>query len=193
VPFRRGEILESLDRRDEANVAFRRTVALDPTRAQVYYRIGRSYRALGDPQRAVFYLEQASQRFAPGSDWRQKTDWEVVKLTFPVVTESGTADGRRGAGADTVAGATREVFAATDAEVVWWGRVAGRFATVRPKITARWKDPRGAVVLEQKVEPVSGAVVMARFPLDAPRTPGAWTVEALLEDQVIDKRTFRVQ
>ena len=101
MPFRVGELLAAQGRQAEAIEAYRRTVKLDPTRALVFFRLGLAYREIGERHRAVYAFEQASLRAGPGNVLQRRADWEVEKLTFTIVPESGVSEG------DPLAGRTR--------------------------------------------------------------------------------------
>ena len=89
IQFRLGELEARSGRHAAASLAFRRTLELDPTRALVFFRLGESTKARGDAQQAIYAFEQAARRAGPAGNLRARADWEVVKLTFPVVVESG--------------------------------------------------------------------------------------------------------
>ncbi|HME70659.1 MAG TPA: M48 family metalloprotease [Myxococcota bacterium] len=197
IPFREGELLEIAGRRTEAIAAYRRTLRLDPTRAQVLYKMGLACKANGERHRAVFYLEQAERRFGEKSELQKKAAREVEKLTFRVVTEAGLADGSEARTADTAAGFSREAFQTSDSEAVWWAKVHARYYSndLLKKMTVRWIDPSGAVHAETPVELRGRPDVVARLPIrpDGGIQSGVWTAEALFEGDVVDHRTFSIQ
>ncbi len=197
LPFRRAELLEQIGRNDEAIVAWRQALRLEPTRAQALYRMGLACKARGDRHRAVFYLEQAESRFGAGSELQKKAAWEVEKLTFPVVDRAGLADGDDSKGGDTGAGSSRESFTTADAKAVWWARLHGRYWEQKylDKFTVRWRDPSGAVYTAEPIEEEGKPLVVARLPIagDTALTPGTWTVEAVFEGDVVDRRTFELR
>lgn len=194
TPFRLGELLESDRRPDEAIAAYRRTLALDPTRARVYYQVGRLYASAGDRHQAVFYLEQAARRAGSRSQLRQRAERTIERLTFPVFEAAGLADGQAQEHADTVAGFSREAFGPGDPMAVWWGKVAHRFRGRDETMVARWVDPEGEVVQEHPVEPAEDDHVTSTLepPAFDTRHTGTWLVEVLLDDLVVDHRSFRV-
>ena len=77
--------------------------------------------------------------------------------------------------------------------VAWWARIDKRYDPVRAKIRIRWIDPLGETVLDQAVERLWWRRVRARLELtEAQRNRfGIWRVEASVDGQVIDRRTFR--
>jgi len=197
IPFREGELLEMAGRRSEAIAAYHRTLRLDPTRAQVLYKMGLACKANGERHRAVFYLEQAERRFGEKSELQKKAAREVEKLTFRVVTNAGLADGSEARAANTAAGFSREAFQMSDSEAVWWAKVHARYYSndLLKKMTVRWIDPSGAVHAETPVELRGRPDVIARLPIrpDGGIQPGVWTAEALFEGDVVDQRTFSIQ
>ncbi|HBZ71651.1 MAG TPA: hypothetical protein DEP35_18765 [Deltaproteobacteria bacterium] len=196
IPFREGELLEMAGRRTEAIAAYRRTLRLDPTRAQVLYKMGLACKANGERHRAVFYLEQAERRFGEKSELQKKAAREVEKLTFRVVTDAGFADGSEAGTADTAGGFSRERFQTSDGEAVWWAKVHARYynGDLPKKMTVRWIDPSGAVHAETPIEARGRPDVIARLPIrpDGGIRPGVWTAEALFEGDVVDQRTFSI-
>ena len=197
IPFREAELLESAGRRTEAIAAYRRTLQLDPTQAQVLYKMGLACKANGDRHRAVFYLEQAERRFGEKSELKKKAAREVEKLTFRVVTEAGLADGSAASAADTAAGFSRETFQTSDSEAVWWAKVHARYYSndLLKKMSVRWIDPSGTVHAETPVELRGRPDVVARLPIrrDGRIRTGVWTAEALFEGDVVDQRTFTIR
>lgn len=193
VPFRRGELLEEARRTRDAIAAWRRALLLDPGVALTHFRIGMAYRSLGDRVNATFYLEQALRRFEPGGALQRRAAQELERLTFPVVTEAGLADGRRSEGADTVAGHSREEFRVGEPEAVWWGRIGDRWMGRRGDLRVRWTAPSGEVVQEEEVERTRRPFATATLALPtAGGQAGIWRVEVLLEDELVDRRTFRL-
>ncbi len=190
LPFRRGEWLRDLGRREEAIDAWRRALALDPEVALTYFQIGRAYKELGDRVSAVFYLEQAERRFEPGKSGAQRAERMIRFLTVPVLAAAGFADGLRTAGADTPAGRSREEFT-PGAEVRWWGRVEPEWIERRREIELVWTDPSGREQQRDRVESLRGAHVVSRLEPKADAL-GIWTAEARLEDESIGRWTFRV-
>ena len=112
-------------------------------------------------------------------------------LTHPVIAEAGFADGTDSSGADTPAGRSGEEFPLGARGVAWWARVEPEWMERRGEIELRWIDPTGRVVKSGLAEPIRRPYAMAS--LDAPLSPlGIWRVEARLEAETIDRRTFHV-
>jgi tetratricopeptide (TPR) repeat protein len=190
-----GELLAEQGRYAEAATAYRRTVKLDPTRALVFFKLGLAYRQVGERHRAVYAFEQASLRAGPGNALQRRADWEVEKLTFAIVPESGLAEG------DPLASDARPVphpgasFAAGTPSIGWWARLGARFVPYSEKIRVRWKAPDGRVVQDEKAKrprrPYVGSVL--DFGAAGANPPGTWSVEASIDDDVIDSQRFEVQ
>lgn len=191
LAFRRGEWLRELGQREEAIAAWRRALALDPQVALTYFNIGRSYQELGDRVNAVFYLEQAARRFEPRGSGRLRAERMIRLLTNPVIAEAGFADGSKTQGADTPAGRSREEFPLGTREVAWWARVEPEWMERRGEIELIWTDPSGRVVQREPVEAIRRPYARAALRLEGDR-PGIWQVEARLDDETVDRRTFRV-
>jgi predicted Zn-dependent protease len=194
VPFQVGELLSAQGRHAEAAEAYRRTVRLDPTRALVFFKLGLAYRQIGDRHRAVYAFEQASLRAGPGNVLQRRADWEVEKLTFAIVPESGVAAG------DPLDSDQRPVpnpgasFAAGTPAVGWWARLGSRFVPYSDKIRVRWLAPDGRVVQDEKAKRPRRPYVGSVLEFDAAgAAPGTWTVEASIDDDVIDRQKFEVR
>ena len=194
VPFQIGNLLGDAGRNADAIAAYQRTLRLDPSTALVFYRLGLAHKAAGNRHHAVYALEQAIARTSEGSDLGRRADWEIVKLTFPIIPEAGFADGLHGDGADTPAGHSRETFGDGDREIVWWARLGPRFVNIVDRIRVRWIDPTGAVVQEGPAVSLHRPYISSRVAWDAvaERPPGPWTVEVRLDDDVVDRRSVQV-
>jgi len=190
VPFRRGELAEQDGRFADAIDAYQRTLRLDPTRAQVLYRLGMAAKADGRRAEAVTAFESAAARFTPGSALAHDASFEVEKLTFPPVVEAGLARDPQ-----TRAPVPDERFGAGDARVVWWAKVNPRYLAQTEKLAVRWRDPSGALFEQSEVDEVGKPVVAGVLELAAAARarPGRWRVEALLEGDVIDRRSFTLE
>jgi len=194
VPYRIGDLLLQSGRYESAVKAFRRTVALDPERPLVFYQLGEAYKGAGDRQRAVYAYEYAARLSGPLSTIRRRADWEVEKLTFSVIDQSGFADGIDAKEAATPLGAPRESYREGDPKLAWWGRMGPHFVPFADQVTVRWIAPDGRTVRDEAVaklrKPYIGSV------LEAPGggvEPGYWTVEVLLDGDRIERRSVRVE
>ncbi|TFG94186.1 MAG: hypothetical protein E4H11_07230 [Myxococcales bacterium] len=190
IPFRIGELLEGVGRHREAIDAYQRTLALDSTRALVFFRLGEAWSALGNRGRAVFAFEQARDRSGPNSPLRGRAEWELAKQTYEILLATGVSETAPD-GAPMV-GVSREEIPAGSARLGWWGKLSPRFDRFVERLSVRWTDPdgetRGGISVERLDRPYVGAALDVR---GAPS--GLWTVEALLDDDVIDRRSFRLQ
>jgi len=188
LPLHLGELLEEEGRIEEAAEAYRRAVRLDPTTGLVLYKLGRTYARLGDRHRAAYYLEQATLHLGAGSALRRSAERGIERLEFPVVREAGLAAELRSG----EPGPARRRFAPGEA-VVWWGRIGPRYLDLREQMRVRWAGPGGEVRHETPVRSEGPSYAVAEIPsAPRPRTAGTWTVETLLQDDVVDRRTFEV-
>jgi len=195
IPFHVGELLAAQGRHAEAALAYRRTVRLDPTRALVFFKLGLAYREIGERHRAVYAFEQASLRAGAGNVLQRRADWEVEKLTFTIVPESGVSE------SDPLASDQRPVpqpgttIAAGTPRIRWWARLGSRFVPYADQIRVRWLAPDGHVVQDEMAERPRRPYVASLLEFAAPggAPAGTWTVEARLDDDVIDSQKFEVR
>jgi predicted Zn-dependent protease len=194
VSYLRGELLEGSGRTRESIHAYRRALAIDPSVALVYYRIGMAYLSLGDRHKATLYLEQALHRFGREGPLSARARREIERLTFPPIDEAGIADGIDADPGAARFGSPRVEFWSGDPQVVWWGRVAERYLPVRDQIQVRFTDPSGAIAQQQSAETARRPYVRSTLELTGgiAGRHGIWRVEALLDDRPIDRRTFRL-
>ncbi len=173
VPFAAAELLFTAGRYPEAIDAYRRTVIRDPTRARTFYKLGLAHKRSGQRHHAVWAFEQAVLRAQPGTDFRQRVDWEIEKLTFQIVLEAG--------------------FTVGDTRMLWWARLGETFVPHASRVTVVWRNPEGVIVQEETVEPAQKSVITSVLEFGTSgATAGEWTVEALLDDEAIDTRKTRV-
>jgi len=194
VPYQIAELLAAQGRQRQAAEAYRRTIRLDPTRALVFYKLGLCLEAVGDRHSAVHAYEQASQRAGESSVLRERAEWQIETLVFPVLLEAGFSDGAEDE-EDTPPGHSREVFPPGARRVAWWARLHPRYGAYVDRMTVRWIGPGGAVVQETPVERRSRTYVGSVLELPAPGAAetGEWTAEARFEDEALTQHSFRVQ
>jgi predicted Zn-dependent protease len=171
--------------------SYRRTVALDASRAKVFFQLGLSYREIGDRPDAVYAFEQAAVRAGETSSLRERANWEIFKLTFPVLAATGFADGEKGG--DTPVGSVRESFHEGESRIAWWGRVNPRFRDYSEVFVLRWTGPDGRVVQEEPVKKYGAAGVGSVLEFEGGATPGTWSAELLLRNERIDRLRVTVE
>jgi tetratricopeptide (TPR) repeat protein len=195
VPFRVGELLAAQGRQAEAIEAYRRTVRLDPTRALVFFRLGLAYREISERHRAVYAFEQASLRAGPGNVLQRRADWEVEKLTFTIVPESGVSEGDPLAGSAVPVPHPAVVIPASATQISWWARLGKHFVPYGDKVRVRWLAPDGHVVQDEKAKSPRRPFVasLLEFPAPGAAPVGSWTVEAHIDEDVIDSQRFEVR
>jgi tetratricopeptide (TPR) repeat protein len=194
VHFHTAELLFESERHTEAIESYQQTIRLDPTHALVFYRLGESHKALGERERAVFAFEQAALRAGEKSSLRARADWEVVKLTFRLIEESGLADGVKSAAADTPLGASVESFSPGARRLAWWGKLGLRFQSALNRMRVRWRDPSGGVAAETPIVKLERPYAGATLELPAPgAASGRWTLEVLIDEDVIERRDVPVR
>jgi predicted Zn-dependent protease len=185
VPYRRAEILEAEGRLDDAIAAYRRAVFLDPNPPAVLLALARAHRAAGHRREALFFLDQAGWRAGATGRARVQIDAEIERTVFPVVAESGFADGSSGDGAPTPGGVERTRLAAGDRRAAWWARLSPHWVPSRGWFRVRWVDPAGRADDAESPERSGAHLVAARaFEAGGP-APGEWRVELLYGEEVV--------
>ena len=195
VTFATGELLFDAGRYREAADAYLRTVAVDSSHAQVYYKLGLSQARSGERHHAVYALEHASLRVGPQTDLYHDIAWEIEKLTFVIVPESGFADGSVGVTSAAPPGRPRSEFTTAAPRIVWWARIGDHFSDRRDDISIRWIAPDGRIVREGPAESGTGPYVTAtlEFSSDIESTPGRWVLEARTRRDVVSRATVEIQ
>jgi len=190
IPFQIGELLYESGRYDEAAASYLRAIALDSSRALVFFKLGEAFEAAGRPHRAVYAFEQAVRRTAEASELRRRSEWEIYKLTFVPVEASGFTDGSL---SDAVEAAADAIDARADApearsdandarsdesaarredpptadfpsgvsRIVWWARLGTRFRQYASDFEVRWIDPSGTTALERPARKQSADTIGA--------------------------------
>jgi predicted Zn-dependent protease len=194
VPFLIAELLLQSGQTDAAIRQFQRTLAIDPSRAQVFYQLGLAFKANEEHHRAVYAMEQALLRAGDRSELRRRIEWEIFKLTFARLEDAGFADGSDGEAAGTPVGVAVANFASDAGRFAWWARIGSRFEPYADKLRVRWIDPRGRVAQEDPADEAGRRIITSVLAFDdtGPREPGDWKVELLLNEERIALRSVRV-
>ena len=180
----------------EAIAAWRRAVALDPSVALAYYHLGDAYKALGDRHDAAYYFEQAERRFKPGGAFQHRAQLALQTLVLPAGHGGGPRRRPRRRRAETVAGAPARPSPRGDAEVVWWAKLDKRYGPLRRRACACAGATRAARRCRRdSPRRCRSRHVAARLALGGPLRErfGVWRVEAVLDGQVIDRRSFALR
>ena len=192
APYRIGELLAARGRHREAAQAYRRAIRLDPTRALVFYKLGLSYRHLGDRHVAVHAFEQASRRAGGTSTLRERADWQVETLIFPVLLETGFTRGDETRDATPLA-QPQQVFPVGTRGLVFWGRLSPRYPDYPEHLRVRWTDPHGRAVNEVEIEEQRGGWLSSSLELPSDAAPGEWSAEVWYRTDLIERHAFRIQ
>jgi hypothetical protein len=190
LPLQRGEILEQLGFPRQAALAYERTVELDPTPGRTYLLAGRAHKAAGDRVRATYYVEQGVRRLSPGGSLYKRAHFELLKLVFPIIEESGTTSASSLRDPDRLDEVSRQKFSVADGRLGWWGRVSGRWLPLIDRLSVRWVDPDGRVVQERPGEPLGRTRVADFLDLEKDAPLGRWRVEAVLDGDVVHGSSF---
>ena len=141
VALERASLAEERGDLESARGQAERALALDPNVPLVQLQLGSLNARLGDKSRAAFYLEQAVANFRPKTAARRRAEFELARLEFKLLDESGLADG---------AGATQSRSSTGGDPVIWWGEISKRFYPMNPEFHVRWLDPTGASVFRRR-------------------------------------------
>jgi predicted Zn-dependent protease len=192
IPFRTAEALDAAGRPADAAAAYWRVLALDPTRALVFFQLGKAYAALGETGRAVFAFEQARDRAGASGPLRERAAWEVAKHAHEVLLETGVAAALAD-GAPAPGVSQREIAAGTP-RIGWWARLSPRYDSVVGRIEVRWLDPSGAVRQRAAARRLERPWLGSTLELESgAAAPGLWSVEARIDGDLVDRRAFRLQ
>jgi predicted Zn-dependent protease len=167
----------------EARKQLERAVALDPSVPLVQYQLGSICARLGDRATAAFYLEQAVANFRPNTGARRRAEFELARLEFPLLDESGLAT------AEDLPARTSFRRGQT---VVWWGDVSRRFYGMNPQFRVRWRDPDGRSFYQESLRMGPGGRVASALRTSGAK-PGAWKVEIVVEDILVETKEFELQ
>jgi len=210
IPFQIGELLYASGRYDEAAASYLRATQLDASRALVFFKLGLSFKAAGQSHRAVYAFEQAVIRTAEASELRKRSEWEIYKLTFVPVEASGFADSSLSdaidAASDAIDAASGEPTAGFDepaaaefstevSRIAWWARLGSRFRQHANKFDVRWIDPSGKIALEKSAKKRAANLIgsVLEFGSKKPAAAGRWTLELVLNDDVVDRQTVVIR
>ncbi len=192
APYAIGDLLADHGRQLDAVAAYRRTIKLDPTRAQVFFRLGLVQRSLGRRHSAVQAFEQAARRSGENSVLTQRADWHVETLIFPMLVEAGFADGASQRG-QTPFGAPLETAPADATQLIWYGRLDPRYAGYDEHLQIRWRNPHGAEISEAPVERRRGGWVSSVLTLTDSATPGNWSAELSYQGDAFERYSLTLE
>ena len=195
VPFRVGDLLYERGRYAEAANSYLRAIKLDASRALVFFKLGLAFKGANQRHRAVYAFEQAALRTLDASVLQQRSEWEIFKLTFASVEEAGFSNASEGQEIDTSIETTEMEFPAGVSRLAWWARVGSRFLQYTDDFVVRWIEPSGDVAQEDAAQDRGGNLIGSVLELDDAETvaAGRWTVELVLENDVVDRRTVMIR
>ena len=182
VALRRADLAEDRHDWEAARRHLQRAFELDPAAPLVQHRLGVAHLSLDNRTQAAFYLEQAAAGYRPGSLRRKRVEFDLSRLLFPVLDESGISG--------SAEQGDRRDFRRGE-RIRWWAGISNRFTSYNPELRVVWRDPQGlkAHVDRIRMNPLgnfssefdsSGAVL------------GIWTVEIEAFSTPVDSFTFRL-
>jgi tetratricopeptide (TPR) repeat protein len=207
VPFMIGELLYESGRYDESAASYLRAIQLDASRAMVFFKLGLAFKEAGQSHRAVYAFEQAVLRTAEVSELRKRSEWEIFKLTFVPIEASGFVDTSSTDAIDAAEEAA-DAEIATDTEFVanwefstqtsqiaWWARLGSKFRQYADQFVVRWIAPSGEISKRKRARKRSADLIVSALDFDDERiaTEGRWTLELVLEGDVIDRQTIVIR
>jgi predicted Zn-dependent protease len=196
IPFQIGELLYASGRYTEAADSYLRATQLDASRAMVFFKLGEAFREEGQSHRAVYAFEQAVLRTSEASELRRRSEWEIYKLTFEPIEESGFA--AEGSDNDAIA-PTQETdipeFSTQITEISWWAQLGSRFRQYANEFEVRWIDPSGKLSQEKRVKKRSAERISSvlKFGDEGATAAGRWTLELVLEDNVVERQRVLIR
>jgi predicted Zn-dependent protease len=207
VPFMIGELLYESGRYDESAASYLRAIQLDASRAMVFFKLGLAFKEAGQSHRAVYAFEQAVLRTAEVSELRKRSEWEIFKLTFVPIEASGFVDTSSTDAIDAAEEAA-DAEIATDTEFVanwefstqtsqiaWWARLGSKFRQYADQFVVRWIAPSGEISKRKRAHKRSAGLIVSALDFDDERiaAEGRWTLELVLEGDVIDRQTIVIR
>jgi hypothetical protein len=192
IPFQIGELLYESGRYADAAASYLRATQLDASRAMVFFKLGLAFKEAEQPHRAVYAFEQAILRTAEASELRKRSEWEIFKLTFVPIEASGFADSSLSDAIDTASDEpTAAEFSTEVSQIAWWARLGSRFRQYANEFEVRWIGPSGKIALEKPAKKRSADTIgsVLEFGRKRPAEAGRWTLELVLEDDVVDRQT----
>lgn len=190
IPFLIGDLLYARGRLEGAISAYRHTLELDSSRAMVFFRLGIAYRERADRHRAVFAFEQAAKR--GNRSLAARAQWEVAKLTFGVIAESGFTDDDQTTPGTLPDQRAIEQYRSDATTLAWWGRVAGPILPRKDNLRITWRNPAGRRSESASPEDAGRVHITARTTLPSDRPGGMWTIEIWIDDHVAHRDSIYV-
>ncbi|MCP4007387.1 MAG: M48 family metalloprotease [bacterium] len=182
VAIEQGQVLEALNRLEEARTALERAFRIDPNVPLVQERLGVLHQRLGNRSRAVFFLELAADSFRPGSAARRRAEFEIKRISFPVLASSTLG------GVSDVKKTTRVI---RGNKLVWWGDIRRSFMGQNPALIVRWRNPAGEIAREENLRMSPAGRVSSK--LDTRNAPlGSWNIEIRVGTSLIEEREFEL-
>jgi predicted Zn-dependent protease len=192
IPFQIGELLYASGRFAEAAASYVRAIRLDASRAMVFFKLGLAFKEAEQPHRAVYAFEQAILRTAEASELKKRSEWEIYKLTFVPIEASGFADSSLSDAIDAASDEPNAAEFSTEiSQIAWWARLGSRFRQYATEFEVRWIGPSGKIALEKPAKKRSADTIgsVLKFGRKKPAVAGRWTLELVLEGDVVDRQT----
>ncbi|MBW2716718.1 MAG: hypothetical protein JRD03_11605 [Deltaproteobacteria bacterium] len=148
---------------------------------------------------------------------RKRSEWEIYKLTFVPIEDSGFAESSLSDAIDVataaleadsdvidtfagepVAGFDQPIIAEFSTEIsqiAWWARLGSRFRQYANEFDVRWIEPSGEIALEKGAKKRSADMIGSEltFGPKRPAVAGRWTLELVLNDDVVDRQTLVIR
>jgi tetratricopeptide (TPR) repeat protein len=86
-------------------------------------------------------------------------------------------------------------FSTGVSRIAWWARLGSRFRQYADDFDVRWIEPSGRIALERSAKKRGDGMIgsVLKFGRKRPAVAGRWTLELVLEDNVIDRQTLVIR
>ena len=90
---------------------------------------------------------------------------------------------------------TAAEFSTEVSRIIWWAQLGSRFRQYVNEFDVRWIEPSGRIALEKSAKKRGADMIVSvlKFDRKKPAVAGRWTLELVLEDDVVDRQTVVIR